>query len=95
MSALEQEWPDEDRRHEALVWALCDTYRAEEEPELSPSEVRVVEALSHGVGQAGAAEILGLSQHTVNAHMKRISPKLRAKNTTHACCEALRRGLIR
>ena len=97
MSALEQEWPDEDRRHEALVDALCDVYRAEPDrsSELSAIETRVVEALSHGVGQRGAAEILGMSPFTVNSHMKRISPKLGAKNTTHACCEALRLGLIR
>lgn len=93
MSALEKEWPDEDRRHEALVNALVDVYSCE--PELSASEARVLEALSHGVGQQGAADILGLSASTVNSHMKSISRKLAAKNTTHACCQALRLGLIR
>lgn len=95
MSALEQEWPDEDRRHEALINALIDVYSYEPEADLSPAETRVVEALSHGLGQKGAAEVLGLSVFTINAHMKHISSKLRAKNTTQACCEALRRGLIR
>lgn len=40
------------------------------------------------------ADVLGLAVETVKTHMKRARRKLQAKNTAHACSEALRRGLI-
>lgn len=94
MSALEHEWPDEDRRDEALLSALCDVHRAEETPNVTEGQLKVLEALSRGVGAVGASEILGLSAATVTDQAKKARHALRAKNTTHACCEALRRGLI-
>lgn len=95
MSALENEWPDGDRRDDALIRALCDVYQAEDTRLIQPSQTRVLEALSHGSDANGAAEILGLSAFTVREHTKNARRALRAKNTTHACCEAIRLGLIR
>lgn len=40
------------------------------------------------------AEKLGLSEHTVNAHMRNVSTKLGTANRAHAIAEALRLGLI-
>jgi DNA-binding NarL/FixJ family response regulator len=92
---LEQLWPDPDRRDDALIRCLTDVYAYEPPDALTPQEVRVIGALSHGLGDNGAADTLGLSFESVKLSSKLARRKLRAKNTTHACCEALRQGLIR
>ncbi len=63
--------------------------------ELSPSELRVLEAHSRGMTSEMTAEILGVAVETVKTELKSARYRLRAKNTAHACCEALRQGLIR
>lgn len=62
---------------------------------LSESELRVLEAFSRGMTAEMAAELLGVSPETVKTQVKSARYRLRAKNTTHACCEALRLGLIK
>lgn len=62
---------------------------------LTTSEVRVVDAVSRGLEAQMVGDLLGISGNTVRSHLRAARYKLRAKNTTHACCEALRRGLIR
>lgn len=66
----------------------------ERDTPLVPSEVRVLEALSRGLGYRGAAEVLGWSTYTVMWSSKCARRKLAAKDTTQAVAEALRRGLI-
>lgn len=95
MIELEHLWPDPDRRDEALFRVAVAIGRAHERTHLTPMEVRVLEALSHGLGREGAAEVLGVTVETVKSWTLQARRVLRAKNTTHACCEALRQGLIR
>ena len=97
-------WTDPDRRDAALLACLEDVYRAEEgralpavpiDPaELTPEELRILGALSRGLGDRGTADVLGVTWDSVRHSSRSARRKLGAKNTTHACCEALRRGLI-
>ena len=94
MEALRDLWPDDDRRDDALLRIGCDVLSYEENP-LTPTQARVLEALSRGLGYDGTADVLGMGIETVKTHAKGARLRLRAKNTAHACCEALRLGLIR
>ncbi len=85
---------DPDRADDALLRCLMDVHRAEPPDALTPSELRVVGALSQGLGETDVAEVLGITYHSVKQASKLARRKLRAKNTTHMCCEAVRRGLI-
>ena len=70
--------------------------RSGDEPVVLPiSERRVLEACSRGLTYEMAGDMLGISPTTVKEYLKTARYRLRAKNTTHACCEALRLGLIR
>jgi len=62
--------------------------------ELTPRELEVLGALSHGLEYKMAAETLGLSLHTVKERARSARYRLRAKNTLHAVAIALRRGLL-
>lgn len=68
---------------------------APERERLTPSELRALEAVSRGMTGEMAAELLGVAFETIQSQLKSARYRLRAKNTTHACCEAIRRGLIR
>lgn len=68
---------------------------ARRERPVSPAELRVVECLSHGLTTDMAAEVLGISHHTVRSHLSVVRAKLAAKNQAHAVAIALRQGLIR
>ena len=57
-------------------------------------ELDVLRCFSRGLNRQMVAETLGISAQTVMVHTKNVRPKLQAKNTTEACCEAIRRGLI-
>ena len=119
--ALDREWPDPDKRNDALervqaavnqadrIWPLgyADMYptlredpdaytrRPRKRVELDRRELRVLECLSHGMGRQGAADSLGLTLEMVKYSLLESRRVLRAKDVTHACCEALRQGLIR
>ena len=95
MSALTRDWPDPDRRDDALLRCLCDTHRHELASELTPMQRRILEAASHGLDADGIATLVGVTQESVKTHLKLARRCLRAKNTTHAVAEALRRQLIR
>lgn len=98
-------WVDPLRREEALYRlaralgkrSLEDIYvdgKKLSTEELTEAEIRIVNALSHGVGQQGVADILGLSIFTVKTHLKRIKAKLGAKDSIHVVAKALREGII-
>jgi len=62
---------------------------------LRASEKRVLEAASHGLTFDMIADVLGIGRETVKTELRSARYRLKAKNTAHACSEAIRRGLIR
>lgn len=64
-------------------------------PDLTDREVEVLAYLSRGLEYDQVGDALFIARETVKTHARTARLKLRAKNTTHACCEAVRRGLIR
>lgn len=94
MESLCREWPDPDRRDDALIRLACAVHSSGK-PDLTPTQLRCIEAASHGLDARGIGEVIGAQATTVKTHLKLARRLLRAKNTTHACCEALRLGLIR
>jgi DNA-binding CsgD family transcriptional regulator len=103
---LEHLWPDPDRRDSACMRALI---RVAAQPErwtikaapmvprdsLTDAELRTLQAMSVGLSRYEAAEVLGVGLETVKDRLKVARRILAAKTTAHACCEALRQGLIR
>lgn len=105
------EWPDGDRRDAALERVLLRTVagRASQNrssgrplPQRLPQrlvptagQLRVIEAMSHGLTAEQAGELLGLSTHTVKAHLKQSARAMAAKNTVQLVALCLRRELIR
>jgi len=62
---------------------------------LSPREVDVLQAIAAGLRNKEIAHHLGISESTINAHIKHILEKLGASDRTQAVTTALRRGIIR
>jgi DNA-binding NarL/FixJ family response regulator len=61
---------------------------------LSPREIQVIQAVAHGMRNKEIASELGISEDTVNAHIKSIFLKLHVHDRTAALSVALRRGII-
>jgi len=61
---------------------------------VTPRELDVLRCYSRGLTTAMVAETLGISVETVKHHTRSVRTEFAAKNTTAACCEAIRRGLI-
>lgn len=108
MDGVRDIFPDEDRRDAALVRLgrrvsldLAERngrkrgiYYRPRRLTPTPAQLRVIEAISHGVGNRGAAELLGLSPDTVKTHLKQASRLLGAKDRAHLVALALRLRLI-
>jgi DNA-binding NarL/FixJ family response regulator len=62
---------------------------------LSPREVDVLQRIAGGLRNKEIAHDLGVSESTVNAHIKHILEKLHTSDRTQAVTTALRRGIIR
>jgi len=62
---------------------------------LSQREIEVLEHVAAGLRNKEIAYELGLSENTVNAHVKHILEKLHVSDRTHAVTTALKRGIIR
>lgn len=62
---------------------------------LSAREIEVLQNVAAGLRNKEIAYQLGVSEATVNAHVKHILEKLNASDRTHAVTTALRRGIIR
>ena len=62
---------------------------------LSSREVDVLQRIAGGLRNKEIAHDLGVSESTVNAHIKHILEKLHAFDRTQAVTTALRRGIIR
>jgi len=61
---------------------------------LSPREVEVLKQIEAGMSYADTGKALGISMHTVNAHIKKIYSKLQAKNRAEALTKARQKGII-
>jgi DNA-binding NarL/FixJ family response regulator len=64
------------------------------EEDLTPRELEVLELIREGNKNKQIADQLGISETTVNFHIKNIVGKLQANDRTHAVTLALRRGLL-
>jgi two-component system, NarL family, response regulator len=62
---------------------------------LSSREIEVLQAVAAGLRNKEIADHLGISDSTINAHIKNILEKLHASDRTQAVTTALRRGIIR
>ena len=66
-----------------------------EERKLTPQQLLVLQYFSRGLKtNTEVGEAMGISMWTVDSHLRLARKRLRAKTTTHACCEAIRKGLI-
>lgn len=63
-------------------------------PSLTPREVAVVSHIAQGARNKEIADRLGISEDTVEAHIKNIFTKLDVRDRTAAVTVALRRGII-
>lgn len=63
-------------------------------PHLSPREVQVTELISHGMRNKEIAAALGISEETVQVHVKKILAKLGVQDRTAAVRVAVQRGII-
>lgn len=63
--------------------------------DLTPAELRVVGAMSHGLTAEMAGDLFQVSPETVKRQLKAARFRLEAKNTAHAVANALRRGYIK
>lgn len=63
---------------------------------LSQREIEVLRQVADGNGNGNKriAQLLGISEETVKAHMKNILSKLDANDRTHAVTIAVRRGIF-
>jgi DNA-binding NarL/FixJ family response regulator len=61
---------------------------------LTPRELEVLKLISDGRRNKQIASELGISETTINFHIKNLVDKLKAEDRTHAVVVALRRGLI-
>ena len=75
-------------------YLLMSTVITRKEHPLSPHEKRALEGASRGLEAQMIADVYCVELCTVKSQLKAARLKLRAKNTTHAVAEALRRGLI-
>jgi two-component system, NarL family, response regulator len=64
-------------------------------PGLTPREVEVLQFIAAGRRNKEIAYEIGVSEATVNAHVKHILEKLNSSDRTQAVTTALRRGIIR
>src|SRR5215471_14724473 len=63
-------------------------------PGLTDREIHVLQHVASGMRNKEIAYELGISEATINAHIKHILEKLHASDRTHAVTTALRRGII-
>ncbi len=68
--------------------------RSEPLPSLSPREQEVLRLLVKGFSYAEAAELLGITAHTVATHIRKVYRKLSVRSRGEAVYEALQLGLV-
>ena len=65
-----------------------------QQPRLTPRELEVVSLMARGYTEAGAAEILGVSRHTVHTHIRVARARARAATVTHLVAIAVQTGIV-
>lgn len=63
-------------------------------PDITAREIEVLQLIASGFRNKEIAHRLGVTEATVNAHIKHCLAKLSATDRTHAVMVALRRGII-
>jgi two-component system NarL family response regulator len=63
--------------------------------DLTPREIEVLKMVATGLRNKEIAHLIGVSEATVNAHVKHALQKLHASDRTGAVTKALKRGIIR
>jgi two-component system NarL family response regulator len=63
-------------------------------PSLSAREVQVIELVARGLRNREIAVALGISEETIQVHIKNIFVKIDAKDRTEAAAIAVKRGII-
>ncbi len=101
MADTESDWPDRLLRKLADAPLVAEpavdspkTYRLAEFSFLTPRELEVLHYASLGLENSHIADMLFVTVETVKTHLKAARYRLCAKNTTHACCLAIRAGLF-
>lgn len=64
------------------------------DPGLTPREREVLELLARGMGNKGVGRTLGISEHTVKAHVAAVFEKLGASTRAEAVAIGVRTGLL-
>jgi DNA-binding NarL/FixJ family response regulator len=101
MADTDSDWPDR-LLHDLARKPLVDesaadfakTYASATRTELTERELEVLNCASHGMDAEHIAGHLFIALGTVKAHLKAARYRLKAKNTAHACCLAIRQGLF-
>jgi two-component system NarL family response regulator len=63
-------------------------------PHMTAREIQVLELIGHGLRNKGVAEALGISEETVQVHVRNIFSKLGLQDRSAAITAAVRLGLI-
>jgi len=79
--------------HQTLV-RILDQDHVKRVPVLSPREIEILNWLKSGKTNSDIANILKISERTVEFHVKNITKKLNANNRIHAVAVAIGQGLI-
>ena len=66
----------------------------EDRPKLTPREAEILKWSMQGKSTWDIARILGLSEHTVNFHVRNASAKLQTSSRTQTVARAIALGLI-
>lgn len=90
VTSLDAEWPDPDRRENALERLLLRVA----ECELSPAEVGCLQGIASGLTERETAEAFGWNKDSVHKMLERARRLLGAKTSAQAVAIALRAGLI-
>jgi DNA-binding NarL/FixJ family response regulator len=61
---------------------------------LSPQQVRILQLVTHGLGNKQVARELGISETTVKAQLRVIYSQLAASSRAEAVAAALRLGIV-
>jgi DNA-binding CsgD family transcriptional regulator len=97
----DSDWPDRllaaigrvptvDEHHPRIAQNFPQPFRVE----LTEMELLLLKCMSRGMTRQMAADTAGIGFQTALTHLKGARHRLRAKSTSHACCNAIRLGLI-
>jgi LuxR family transcriptional regulator, quorum-sensing system regulator BjaR1 len=74
---------------------ILNSRRDDPEARLAPRESVALQWAAEGKTDWEIAQLMGISEHGVDRHMRFVRHKLGASNRAHAVAEAIRRGIIR